>query len=36
VLVDRSATYAHTDPLVALPDRNAFLRTVVPFLRRIG
>lgn len=34
-LVDRSATYAHVDPLTASPDRNAFVRTVVPFLRRL-
>ena len=34
-LVDRSATYDHVDPLAALPDRNAFVKTVVPFLRRI-
>jgi hypothetical protein len=34
--VDRSATYAHMDPIAADPDKNEFLRTVVPFLRRIG
>lgn len=34
-LVDRSATYAHVDPLTARPDRNAFVKTVVPFLERI-
>jgi hypothetical protein len=34
-LVDRSATYDHVDPLAALPERNAFVKTVVPFLRRI-
>ena len=34
-LVDRSATYAHVDPLTASSDRNAFVRTVVPFLRRV-
>ncbi len=34
--VDRSATYAHLDPLAAAPGRNAFLKTVVPFLRRAG
>ena len=28
-------TYDHIDPLSALPDRNAFVKTVVPFLRRI-
>jgi hypothetical protein len=36
VLVDRHRTYAHIDPLVAVPRRNAFLKTVVPFLRRVG
>jgi hypothetical protein len=34
-LVDRSKTYAHIDPLVALPSKNAFLKTVVPFLRKV-
>lgn len=36
VFVDRSRSYAHVDPLAALPGRNAFLKTLVPFLRRIG
>jgi hypothetical protein len=35
VLVDRHATYDHIDPLSALPGKNAFLHTVVPFLRRL-
>jgi hypothetical protein len=34
-LVDRHTTYAHCDPLAARPANNAFLKTVVPFLRRI-
>ncbi len=34
--VDRSATYAHLDPLAAAPGRNAFLKTVLPFLRRVA
>jgi hypothetical protein len=33
-LVDRSATYSHCDPLFAAPERNDFLRTLVPFLAR--
>ena len=33
-LVDRRATYDHLDPLSAARDRNAFVKTVVPFLRR--
>jgi hypothetical protein len=36
VLVDASATESHLDPLTAAPDRNRFLQTVVPFLRRLG
>ena len=32
-LVDRAATYAHIDPL-SVGAGNAFVRTVVPFLRR--
>ena len=35
-LVNRDRTYAHVDPLAASPRRNAFLKTVVPFLRRLG
>ncbi|MBA2348377.1 MAG: alpha/beta fold hydrolase [Solirubrobacterales bacterium] len=35
-LVDRSRTYAHIDPLSADPRKNAFLKTVAPFLQRIG
>lgn len=33
-LVDRRTTYDHVDPLAAVPAKNAFLRTVIPFLRR--
>jgi hypothetical protein len=32
-LVDRHRTYDHIDPLSALPRKNAFLNTVIPFLR---
>jgi pimeloyl-ACP methyl ester carboxylesterase len=32
-LVDRHRTYDHIDPLAALPAKNAFLKTVIPFLR---
>jgi hypothetical protein len=35
-LVDRHATYDHVDPLSALASRNAFVKTVIPFLRRAG
>jgi pimeloyl-ACP methyl ester carboxylesterase len=35
MLVDASATESHLDPLTAAPDRNRFLQTVVPFLRRV-
>lgn len=34
-LVDAAAEQSHLDPLTAAPDRNRFLRTVVPFLRRL-
>ncbi len=34
--VSRTTTYSHLDPLLASPDRNAFLQTVVPWLRRLG
>jgi hypothetical protein len=33
--VDRSATFAHLDPLAAAPEKNDFLKTVVPFLKKI-
>jgi hypothetical protein len=26
----------HVDPLVAVPEQNTFLQTLVPFLRRIS
>jgi pimeloyl-ACP methyl ester carboxylesterase len=32
-LVDASATMSHLDPLTAAPDRNAYLKTVVPWLK---
>lgn len=32
--VDRSSTYAHIDPLSAKPKKNAFVKTLVPFLRK--
>ena len=34
-LVDRSASTSHLDPLTAAPERSDFLKTVVPFLRRL-
>lgn len=34
-LVDASATMAHLDPLTAAPDTNEFLKTVVPFLKKL-
>lgn len=33
-LVDRHITYDHLDPLSAVPAQNAFVKTVIPFLRR--
>ena len=33
--VERTRTYSHIDPLSANPSKNAFFRTVVPFLKRI-
>lgn len=35
VLVDRHTTYAHNDPNSAGPERNAFLKRLMPFLRTI-
>jgi hypothetical protein len=31
--VDAAASESHLDPLTAAPDRNAFLKTVIPWLR---
>jgi hypothetical protein len=35
-LVDRHATYAHNDPNTADPQRNDFLRRLVPFLAKVA
>jgi hypothetical protein len=35
-VVSRTATYSHLDPLLATPSKNAFLRTAIRWLRRIG
>ncbi len=35
-LVDRSATYAHNDPNAADPKVNAFIKRLIPFLRKIS
>jgi pimeloyl-ACP methyl ester carboxylesterase len=35
VLVDASRTTSHLDPLTAAPATNEFLKTVVPFLKRL-
>jgi hypothetical protein len=35
-LVDRHTTYAHNDPNSAAPEKNAFLKRLVPFLRRVA
>jgi hypothetical protein len=35
-LVDRPATYAHNDPNAADPKVNAFIKRLIPFLRKIS
>jgi pimeloyl-ACP methyl ester carboxylesterase len=35
-LIDRRSTYAHNDPAGASPEKNLFLRKLVPFLRGIA
>lgn len=35
LLVDRASSTSHLDPLLAAPARNDFIKTVVPFLKRI-
>jgi len=32
--VNRSKTYAHIDPLSALPSKNDFIKTLIPFLKK--
>jgi pimeloyl-ACP methyl ester carboxylesterase len=34
-LVERASTMSHLDPLAASTDKNDFLKTVVPFLRKL-
>jgi pimeloyl-ACP methyl ester carboxylesterase len=36
LLVDRHTTYAHNDPNSASPDRNDFLKRLIPFLGSVG
>jgi hypothetical protein len=35
-LVNRASSTSHLDPLTAAPERNDFLKTVVPWLRRVA
>jgi hypothetical protein len=35
-LVDRSATYAHNDPNSAEPKANAFVKRLIPFLKKVS
>ena len=35
-LIDKHATYAHNDPAMAAPQKNAFLKGLVPFLKHLG
>ena len=35
VLVDRASSTSHLDPLLAAPAKNDFIKTVVPFLKKI-
>ncbi len=35
-IVNKAKTYAHNDPSAASPDRNAFLKHLIPFLDGIG
>lgn len=34
-IVDRASTYSHLDPLLAAPGRNAFLKTVIPWIEHL-
>jgi hypothetical protein len=35
-IVNKAKTYAHNDPNAASPDRNAFLKHLIPYLDGIG
>ncbi|MFL5974166.1 MAG: hypothetical protein ACJ76G_03345 [Solirubrobacterales bacterium] len=35
-LVNRAATYAHNDPNSAAPNKNQFLKFLVPYLERVA
>jgi pimeloyl-ACP methyl ester carboxylesterase len=35
-LIDRHETYAHNDPNTAAPRKNAFLKRLVPYLKRVA
>ena len=35
-VVSRTATYSHLDPLLASPGKNDFLKTAVPWLKKIN
>lgn len=35
VVVSRTSTYSHLDPLLATPSENAFLQSIVPWLRKV-
>jgi pimeloyl-ACP methyl ester carboxylesterase len=35
-IVNKAKTYAHNDPSAASPDRNAFIKHLIPFLDGIG
>jgi hypothetical protein len=35
-IVDKAKSYAHNDPSAASPDRNAFIRHLIPFLDGVG
>jgi hypothetical protein len=35
-LVNRASTYAHNDPNSAAPDKNQFLKFLVPYLERVA
>jgi hypothetical protein len=34
-IINRASTYGHLDPLLATPSRNAFLKTVVPWIEQL-
>jgi len=34
-VINRASTYSHLDPLLAAPSHNAFLQSIVPWIKQL-